>query len=51
MTDILSWNNSIDKEVKTIDDKMVGKIRNVTKDFMQITKGIVDRQYYFVPKY
>jgi hypothetical protein len=37
MTDILSWNNSIDKEVKTIDDKMVGKIR------------LVDKQYYFVP--
>jgi hypothetical protein len=51
MTVILSWNNSIDKEVKTIDDKMVGKIRSVTKDFIQITKGILAKQYYFVPKY
>jgi hypothetical protein len=51
MADILSWDNSIDKDVKTIDDKKVGKIRAITKDFIQIEKGTVDKKYYFVPKH
>jgi hypothetical protein len=51
MTDILSWDKSIDKDVKTIDDKKVGKIRAVTKDFIQIREGTLDKQYYFVPKH
>lgn len=51
MIDILSWNNSIDKDVKTIDDEKVGKITAVTRDFVQIRRGSLDKQYYFVPKY
>ncbi len=51
MTDILSWEKSIDKDVKTINDKKVGKVRAVTKDFMQIKKGAVDEKYYFIPKH
>jgi hypothetical protein len=51
MADILSWDKSIDKDVKTIDDKKVGKIRAITKDFIQIQKGTVDKKYYFVPKH
>ena len=39
MVDILSWDKSIDKHVKTSDDKKVGNVRAVTTDFMQIQKG------------
>jgi hypothetical protein len=51
MSDILSWDGSIDKDVRTIDEKKIGKIKAVTKDFLQIRKGTLDKQYYFVPKY
>jgi hypothetical protein len=51
MTDILSWDKSIDLDVKTTDHKKVGKIRAVTNDFIQIRKGSLDKKYYFVPKY
>ena len=51
MSDILSWDKSIDKDVKTMDDKKVGKIRAITNDFIQIQKGSVDKKYYFVPKH
>jgi hypothetical protein len=51
MADVLSWDKSIDKDVKTIDDKKVGKIRAITNDFIQIQKGTVDKKYYFVPKH
>ena len=39
MADILSWDKSIDEDVKTSDDKKVGKIRAVTTDYIQIQKG------------
>src|SRR5574341_1803439 len=51
MADILTWDKSIDLDVKTTDHKKVGKIRAVTNDFIQIRKGSLDRKYYFVPKY
>ena len=41
MADILSWDKSIDEDVKTSDDKKVGKVRAVTTDFIQIQKGTV----------
>lgn len=51
MVDVLSWDKSIDKDVKTTDDKKVGKIRAITSDFIQIEKGKLDKKYYFVPKH
>jgi hypothetical protein len=51
LVDVLSWDKSIDKEVKTTDKKKVGKIRAITSDFIQIEKGTLDKKYYFVPKH
>ena len=51
MADILSWDKSLDKDVKTSDDKKVGKVRAVTTDYIQIQKGTLDKKYYFVPKH
>ena len=51
MADILSWDKSIDKDVKTSDDKKVGKVRAVTTDYIQIQKGTSDKKSYFVPKH
>jgi hypothetical protein len=51
LADILSWDKAIDRDVKTIDGKKVGKIRAVTTDYIQIRKGKVDKKYYFVPKH
>ena len=51
MVDILSWDKSIDKEVKSEDHKNLGKIKAVTNDFIKIQKGSIDKKYYFVPKY
>jgi hypothetical protein len=51
LVDVLSWDKSIDKDVKTTDDKKIGKIRAITSDFIQIEKGKLDKKYYFVPKH
>ena len=43
MVDVLSWDKSIDEDVKTSDDKKVGKVRAVTTDYIQIQKGTLDK--------
>ena len=47
MVDVLSWDKSIDKDVKTNDDKKVGKVRAVTMDYIQIQKGTVEQKVLF----
>ena len=51
MADLLSWDKSIDKDVKTSEDKKIGKVRAITTDYIQIQKGVLDKKYYFVPKH
>ena len=51
MTDIISWDKAIDKKVKSSDDKDLGKIQSVTRDYIQTKEGTVDKKYYYIPKY
>jgi hypothetical protein len=48
---IISWDESADKKVKSIDDKDLGKVQNVTKDYIQTKEGAVLKKSYFIPKY
>ena len=50
MVDILSWDKSIDKDVKTSDDKKVGKVSAVTTEFIQIQKGNFRQKVLFCTK-
>ena len=50
MVDILSWDKSIDEDVKTSDDKKVGKVRAVTTDYIQIQKGTARQKVLFCTK-
>lgn len=47
----LSWDKAKGKNAKSIDNKEIGKIKEISQDYIQIKKGIVDRDYFFVPKY
>src|SRR5919112_1307898 len=47
----LSWDKAKGKSVKSIDKKDIGKIKEISQDYIQIKKGIVDKEYFFVPKY
>jgi hypothetical protein len=51
MSEVLSWDKTIDKEVKSRDDKKIGKIKAITNEFIQVEKGKLDKKYYFVPKH
>ena len=51
MADIISWDKAIDKKVKSSDDKGLGKIQSITKDYIQTKEGLVSKNYYFIPKY
>ncbi len=47
----LSWDKAKGKNAKSIDNKEIGKIKEISQDYIQIKKGIVDSDYFFVPKY
>jgi hypothetical protein len=49
--DVISWDTIIDKKVKSSDEKDLGKVHTITKDFVQTKEGLVSKNYYFIPKY
>ena len=50
MVDILSWDKSIDKDVKTSDDKKVGKVRAVTTELYTNSKRYFRQKVLFCTK-
>jgi hypothetical protein len=46
----LSWDKVIGKDVKSVDEKDIGKIKDVSQDHIQIEKGLVDKEQYSIPK-
>ncbi|HYY50099.1 MAG TPA: DUF2171 domain-containing protein [Nitrososphaeraceae archaeon] len=51
MSDIISWDKAIDKKVKSSDNKDLGKVQSVTKEYLQTKEGTLSKNYYFIPKY
>jgi hypothetical protein len=47
----LSWDKAKGKNAKSINKKEIGKIEEISQDYIQIKKGIIDKDYFFVPKY
>ena len=40
MSDIISWDKAIDRKVKSSDDKDLGKIQSITRDYIQTKEGL-----------
>src|SRR6185503_15261873 len=51
MSDVISWDKAIDRKVKSSDDKDLGKVQSITRDYIQTKEGMVSKNYYFIPKY
>jgi hypothetical protein len=51
MNDIISWDKAIGRKVKSSDDKDLGKVESITRDYIQTKEGTVSKNYYFIPKY
>ena len=51
VSDIISWDKAIDKKVKTSDDKDVGKVQSITRDYIQTKEGTIGKNYHYIPKY
>jgi len=47
----LSWDKAIEKTAKSINNKEIGKIKDISQDYIQIEKGLVSKDRYFIPKY
>jgi hypothetical protein len=48
---IITWDEAADKKVKSSDDKDLGKVQNVTRDYIQTKEGTISKKSYFIPKY
>ena len=51
MSDIISWDKAIGKKVKSSDDKDLGRVESITRDYIQTKEGMISKSYYFIPKY
>ena len=51
MSDIISWDKAVGTKVKSSDDKDLGKVQSITRDYIQTKEGMVSKNYYFIPKY
>jgi hypothetical protein len=51
MSDNISWEKAIDKKVKSNDNKDLGKIQSITKEYIQTKEGSFSKNYYYIPKY
>src|SRR5687767_4175717 len=51
MSDIISWDKAIDKKVKSSDDKDLGKVQSITREYVQTKEGVVSKNYYYIPRY
>ena len=51
MSEIMSWDKAIDMKVKSSDDKDLGKVQSITKDYIQTKEGKIGKKYYYLPKY
>src|SRR4029078_6248660 len=51
MSDIITWNEAIDRKVKSSDDKDLGKVQSITRDYIQTKEGMVSKNYYYIPKF
>lgn len=47
----LSWDKLKGKNAKSIENKEIGKIKEISQDYIQIEKGLVSKDHFFVPKY
>src|ERR687896_348487 len=46
----MSWDQVINKEVKTSDKEEIGKIKSVGDYFVEVEDGVISKKHYFVPK-
>ena len=46
----MSWNQVINKEVKSSDKKELGKIKGIGDYFVEVEDGVISKKHYFVPK-
>jgi hypothetical protein len=51
VSEIISWDKAIDKKVKSSDDKDLGKVQSIARDYIQTKEGTIGKNYYYIPKY
>lgn len=47
----MSWDNVIDKEVKSADKQDLGKVESISIHYVETKEGTISKKHYFIPKY
>ena len=47
----MSWDNVIDKEVKSADKQDLGKVESIGQNYVETKEGTISKKHYFIPKY
>jgi hypothetical protein len=50
-TDIISWDNTMGKKVRSIGGEDIGKVENVYTYFIEVKDELLAKRHYYVPKY
>src|SRR5919108_3954842 len=48
---MMPWDKIIGKNVKSKDDKELGKVKSTSPDYVEVEEGTVSKKRYFIPKY
>jgi hypothetical protein len=51
MGEIISWDRAIGKKVRSADDRDLGNVQNMTRDYIKTSEGKLSKNYYFIPKF
>jgi hypothetical protein len=51
VSEIISCDKAIDKKVKSSDDKDLGKVQSITREYIQTKEGTIGENCYYIPKY
>ena len=46
----MSWDKVIGEEVKSADDKDLGKVESIAADYVEVKEGTVNKKHYYIPK-
>ena len=50
MSSNIDWNDVIKKEARGLDDEDFGEVQEVSKGYVFVQKGIIDKEKFFIPQ-
>jgi hypothetical protein len=46
----IDWNNVVKKEARGINNEDLGEVQEVTKDYVLVEKGVINKERFYIPR-